>query len=286
MPRQAGALLGVLLVVGATAARADFTDVATEAGVQLSGIKDGGLTWADFDGDGDLDLLVNMNNQSRLFFSNGDTPPTFEDVTMALAPGLMRNAAERAAVAADFDDDGYIDFARTGQTRLEVYLNGGPGTTPPFRFGTASGDPNFRSDSSTDPDLDAYEGLGVFDWDGDGWLDFVLDNDDEIRLYRNLADGTGAFELLPTSESGLPPHAAGNSDYITVGDSTATVASTSRTARRTCPSSTSSRRTGASAPSTFPRRARRTATVAGSPSATSTRTATSTSSTRAGRARA
>jgi hypothetical protein len=142
------------------------------------------------------------------------------DRTDELAPRLVVENSERSVVAADMNNDGYPDIVRTDEDLVDVLLNQGPDGSPAFRFGRDDGGPDFTINRSFDTDL-VPEGLGVLDYDGDGWLDIVHDNDGEIRVMRNPADGTAGFVLVPSGTIGLPTLAdlaGGSGDYITVVD--------------------------------------------------------------------
>gem|GEM_PF-2278970 len=213
------ALLGVItLVPGGTASAQTFTDVTASAGLAQRGIKDGGQVWADFNEDGFLDVLINTTSRSHLYFQRPGSDPLFEEVTASHAPGLSRLRAERSAVAADFNNDGFTDFARTDAELLEVYFNQGPGATPPYRLGNGSGDPSFSQDADSDPDLVYFEGLGIFDWNGDGWLDLVGDNDGNLVIFENPGDGTAGFITRHSADHGIPVVTSGGGDYLTVTD--------------------------------------------------------------------
>lgn len=163
-----------------------FTNVAAAAGVDLDGNKEGGHCWADFNNDGYLDLLLNTSrnantHRTRLYFNNGDG--TFTDVTNTHADGLINGfgaALGRSAVAADVNNDGYVDFARNNPNRVEFYLNKGPTATPPYSFGDAAQLPNWEATDGTATDLSAEdmntEGMAMFDYNGDGWNDLIIDN--------------------------------------------------------------------------------------------------------------
>lgn len=116
------------------------------AGLGLSGEKDGGFAFGDFNQDGYLDLLVNTiqddpQHRTRLFFYNPSTA-TFEDVTESNCKGCIagdlpgRSFMERQALIADFNNDGYPDFLRNNSARIEIYLNNGPASG--FTFGLGS----------------------------------------------------------------------------------------------------------------------------------------------------
>lgn len=144
-----------------------FTNIGS-TGLQTGGAKDGGLSWADFNDDGCLDLAVNTdvdcgtqpNCGSRILLQRslagvcasagtvtGGSPPVptlgpwWDDVTQCLAPILASNrpgdVLERSAVWGDLDNDGYVDLVlntagnstASGEPSVEIWMNGGPGTT-------------------------------------------------------------------------------------------------------------------------------------------------------------
>jgi len=110
-----------------------FTEIAVSVGLNTSGNKDGGVAWGDFNNDGCLDLIVNTSTgaETRLYLSDCNLPnPTFTDVTDSLAAGLSLNTLERSVVWADCNNDGYLDFARNKDNKIEVYLNKGPDSIP------------------------------------------------------------------------------------------------------------------------------------------------------------
>lgn len=84
-----------------------FTDVTREAGLAEPATRTQTAVWADIDNDGWLDLFVgNENGPNQLFRNRGDG--TFEDISHSA--GVDRIAYTKGVVAADYDNDGYVDF--------------------------------------------------------------------------------------------------------------------------------------------------------------------------------
>ncbi|MGQ0736390.1 MAG: penicillin acylase family protein [Acidobacteriota bacterium] len=180
--------------------------------------------WADFDGDGDLDLFVGFRGQlSRLYRNDAGT---FIDV--AAAVGLADHNDVRVAAWGDHDDDGdpdlYVGYSRTSTVPNRLYRNDGGRFTDVGRqmgvdlVGTSrqasfidfdnDGDtdlfvafrdrPNalFRNDGGRYREVAAEIGMADprktvgaiwFDADGDGDLDlFVANQDGDLNgLFRN-----------------------------------------------------------------------------------------------------
>ena len=83
-----------------------FTDVTEAAGL-AEPIASQTAVWADIDNDGLLDLFTgNEQGPSRLYHNKGDG--TFEDI--APTAGVDRVAFSKGVVAADYDNDGFVDF--------------------------------------------------------------------------------------------------------------------------------------------------------------------------------
>ena len=196
-----------------------FTDVTRSAGLAEPAYPSQSAAWADYDGDGDLDLyscneaslrfqiavspLEVVEAPSQLFRNDGDG--AFTDV--AGQAGVTNDRYCKGSVWGDYDNDGDPD----------LYVSN-------------YGEPNrlYRNDGGVSfadvaPELEVYAPLDslatwFWDYDNDGWLDlFVAALDDDVgdvaadylglrsrgpvpRLYRN--DGRGRFEDV-TEEAGL-----------------------------------------------------------------------------------
>ena len=200
-----------------------FTEVGSSLGLDLTGAKDGGLAWGDFNNDGLYDVIVNTNDwskYSRLYFaSNSGGSIVFNDVTATHAAGLLNNVTERQALAADFNNDGYVDIVRNYNTRIEIYFNKGASASPAYSFGTSSQGPN-QSFTSLSGGMNT-EGISIVDFNQDGWLDLVLDNHDngnEVLInnknntFTQMSPGNGA------GQTGFPASSAYDGDYTTSVD--------------------------------------------------------------------
>ncbi len=156
---------------------------ATDAGVTALAIGGFGGTVlaADFDNDGDVDLVAPHDTsrgdgaQNWLLANNGAA--TFSDA--AAAAGIATNPAGPAYVprggqAADFNEDGRVDLLFGSR----LFINDGNGT---FSDGSAAANMPVRAD----------QGLKLFDVDLDGDLDLLHHDGAVTRLYRNAA---GVFD--------------------------------------------------------------------------------------------
>jgi hypothetical protein len=197
-----------------------FTDVSKKAGVYNERVRwTSGSTWLDYDRDGWLDLFVANflefditkvppagtqnstcmwkgvsvlcgprglpSGSNILYHNNGDG--TFTDVTEKAG---IRKAGPRnsiSAVSYDFDNDGWPDIyvAVDSEASLMFHNNrDGTFTDVGLMSGTAVNDEGREQ---------AGMGIGVADYDADGWFDIFKTNftDDTCDLFHN--DGDGAF---------------------------------------------------------------------------------------------
>jgi hypothetical protein len=198
-------------------------DVGAAAGVDVAGPKPGGAAWCDLNADGFLDLLVNTEDdrpegRTRLLLSAEAATPgkrVFVDVTATHARGLTERLGHRSVICADVNNDGHLDFARNHHSRIEIYLNKGPGASPPLSFGTQTQAPN-QVITKIDAKAINSEGMGFLDYDNDGDLDLVFDNHEKgLELFANRAEQGFVFKYA--GHRGLPA-VADNGDYLAVAD--------------------------------------------------------------------
>jgi hypothetical protein len=211
--RYAMAVLCLLFFGSALRSQSTFSEQATSWGINLGGSKDGGHSFADFDGDGDLDLLINTDNwtgYSRLYVNNGNN--TFSDVTSSKASALLNNVRERCAVWADFNNDGRLDFLRnTSFGGIEVYMQGSNGV---FGDGTGGTTPLTFNSSNVSNGVNT-EGAGALDFDGDGDLDIVFDNHDYgVDVLRNNYINHTNNQVVNPSSANLFSHATPGTSNI------------------------------------------------------------------------
>ena len=168
-----------------------FEDIAAKAGV-ASTFANRCALWFDYDGDGDLDLIVANDVEQepstyRLYRQNA--PSRFQDVTIEAGlftpmsdPGRGFMPPHRGGFAAgDLNNDGYLDlFAALWNGRSHLFLNNRDGTFTDI------------SESSGINKVTRFSHQPVMaDFDGDGWTDiFVAVDFGPNDLWINQRDGT------------------------------------------------------------------------------------------------
>jgi len=179
-----------------------FEDVTDRAGVADSAGWKSGVTMADVNGDGRLDIYVSgvddqMRGRNILYINNGDV--TFTDRTDEYGLGFSGYGTQAAFF--DYDGDGDLDmYLLTSSTLGSVRQ--APSTSRSARD-TAAGDRLYRNDSGKFIDVSdqagiygGVEGFGlgiaVSDLNLDGCPDVYVANDfpENDFLYLNNCDGT------------------------------------------------------------------------------------------------
>ena len=188
-----------------------FVEVAGLAGVAETGWG-GGAAAADYDNDGDPDLLVTNIGGRTFYRNNGDG--TFTDRTNEA--GLEDDRWSASAAFGDIDGDGFldlyvthyiswdprlldglnVDFCRYRNVPVLCGPRGLPGEADALFLNQR--DRTFR-DVTRSAGVENGEGRGLgvafFDFDDDGDEDIFVANDSTANfLYRN--DGSGRFEDL------------------------------------------------------------------------------------------
>jgi hypothetical protein len=148
-----------------------FRDVTRAAGILKAYGHGLGVTCADFDGDGRIDIYVaNDLTPNQLWRNRGDG--TFEDIAVIGGSAFDSNGQLESGMGVtteDFDGDGDLDIFKTNlrQQTNTLYVNDGAGNfddlTDLFGLGSPSR---------------LFTGFGTrwFDYDNDGWLDLFAAN--------------------------------------------------------------------------------------------------------------
>jgi tetratricopeptide (TPR) repeat protein len=171
-----------------------FTDVTKAAGLAEPATRTQAAVWADIDNDGFLDLFVgNENGPGQLFRNRGDG--TFEDISRS--SGVDKIAFTKGVVAADYDNDGYVDF-----------------------FVSNLYDGNFLFHNNHDRTFtEVARKAGVqladsqsfaswfFDYDNDGWPDLLVNSfffspDESLRSYLGLPHSAETLKLFKNMKDG------------------------------------------------------------------------------------
>jgi hypothetical protein len=184
-----------------------FRDVTEETNLGLNEVSMG-AAWADYDGDGDLDLVVTAWGHNRLFRNDGGR---FTDVSResgVFGPEGFWSGASWADYDKDGDLDLYIcgyvkykfDPADVGKTTLQykaaIPFTLNPSSYPPERnlLFRNNGNGTF-TEVAKDAGVNNLTGRSLSavwcDFDLDGWLDLYVANDiSDNAMFRNRGDGT------------------------------------------------------------------------------------------------
>jgi len=154
-----------------------FVDATAEAGITPRN-KPSGITFVDYDHDGDLDLFLTGAAMKQggapnvLWRNNGDK--TFTEWTDA--PGLGGSGRTAGAILTDFNNDRAIDLLTTGDGPSPIFF-----VNP--REGKYPTQPLYENAS-----LPATVGVAVLDYNKDGWMDVAVTHAGEpgLTLWRNV----------------------------------------------------------------------------------------------------
>ncbi|OKH35632.1 hypothetical protein FACHB389_12320 [Nostoc calcicola FACHB-389] len=151
-------------------------------------------TFADIDGDGDLDVFVGDGQGNTLFYRNTGSATNPQFAALSTNPfGITDVGYSAAPTFADIDGDGDLDaFVGNFDGNTLFYRNTGSATNPQFAA------------SSTNPfgltDVGNYAKPTLADIDGDGDLDaFVGERFGNTLFYRNTGSATNPQFAAPST---------------------------------------------------------------------------------------
>ncbi|WP_224999323.1 VCBS repeat-containing protein [Cesiribacter sp. SM1] len=186
-----------------------FEDITDKAGILKDKIWSTGVSMADVNGDGLLDIYVcnsgdveGGNRENELYINNGDL--TFTE--QAAAYGLADKGFGTHAAFFDYDQDGDLDCYVLNNSFRPVSTLGMNNIR--HERDSTGGDKLYRNDSGKFKDVSEAAGIWgsvvgfglgvtVVDVDSDGWLDIYISNDffERDYLYINQKNGTFKDEL-------------------------------------------------------------------------------------------
>ncbi|MGB5295930.1 MAG: CRTAC1 family protein [Thermoanaerobaculia bacterium] len=191
--------------------KASFVDVTVAAGLAFPAYPTQTGAWADYDGDGDLDLYIGNESEgtavytaddfyrqmgtsypSQFFRNNGDG--TFTDI--ARQAGVDDYSYTKAVAWGDYDNDGDADLYVSNIGTNRLYRNKGDGSFEDVAVAAGVTEPQGMS-------FPAW----FFDYDNDGWLDLLVtdysvDMDVVFRSYLGFPTSSGQALLYHNTGDG------------------------------------------------------------------------------------
>jgi tetratricopeptide (TPR) repeat protein len=154
-----------------------FQDVTVEAGITPKN-RPSGITFLDYDHDGDLDLLLTgaplkAGDESNVLWRNNGNK-TFTEWTEPT--GLGGSGRTATAILTDFNNDRAVDIAMTGDGPAPLmYVNPREGKYPTQAIYEGGA-------------LPPTVGIAVLDFNKDGWMDVAVTHDGApgLTLWRNV----------------------------------------------------------------------------------------------------
>ena len=172
-----------------------FTDITGPAG--FTDLQESRVAWGDYNNDGFQDLLFTGLGKIKTRLFRNDAGAGFTDVTDSVG---LTGARGRAAVWADYNNDGWLDFYMAGADTVDRVWRNDSG-----RFNDVTMEVGYPSDPSP------TEGIGWADYDNDGFVDIYCANYENwarvgrtYNLDRLWHNEQGTFSNV-TEEAGIYP---------------------------------------------------------------------------------
>jgi hypothetical protein len=190
-----------------------FTEVTAAVGMDLPD-NPMGVTFVDYDNDGDQDVYVSNSHEapSRLYRNEGNDGitgyPIFVDVGAAAGVDVLAGPGRGFGVAwGDYDNDGRMDLLYSRETDSRLFHNEGPNGGGIWTF-TDVTDLNGLAFSGK-----LFKDGNFGDLNNDGWLDILMAADGQAnQVFLNNGDGSWTevaadlgMELSADSSLGVVP---------------------------------------------------------------------------------
>jgi len=177
-----------------------FTDISRESGIGLQAGTGMGVVCADYDDDGDTDIVVGNDAMANFVWRNDGTG-RFEEVGLLSGLAYDMHGVGQGTMGVecgDFDNDGRLDFHMTSYQKqwAILYRNQGGGLFADATYATGAGAGSFHQ---------VEWGNGLVDFDNDGDRDLFMacgHLQDNIELWDDTASYLTKNLLLENSGRG------------------------------------------------------------------------------------
>lgn len=177
-----------------------FTDISRESGIASRPGTGMGVVCADYDGDGDTDIIVGNDAMANFVWRN-DGKGRFEEIGMLTGLAYDANGIGQGTMGvecADMNNDGRLDFYMTAYQKqwAILYQNAGGGFFDDVTHRTGAGTSTFNQ---------VEWGVGLVDFDNDGHRDIYIacgHLHDNIQLWDDTARYEATNILLRNTGAG------------------------------------------------------------------------------------
>jgi len=178
-----------------------------QSNISLIGVRNGTVAPGDYDNDGDLDVLVSGNGNSRIYRNMGNN--NFAAQNSIILAGISNGSSAWG----DYNNDNYIDILITGLTGTGV---------PVSKIYRNNGNNTFTEQTGINIQGVYNSSVAWGDYDNDGYLDIIITgrtiaNDFISAIYRNNRDNTFT-EQTGISLQGIYSGSVAWCDYDKDGD--------------------------------------------------------------------